>query len=276
MRAASPPAVTVDIALADALTLLVARAGATIMAFAPGRLAIRPKADHSPITAADEAADAVIAAGLRELLPGLPVVSEERFGAVAPPADGSFVLVDPLDGTKEFISGREDFTVNLAIITDRYPVAGFIAVPARGLVYRGVAKRGAERVAVSGDAPTRGTPVAIRTRRAPAAGLVAAVSRSHFDAATEALLARWPVVERTVAGSALKFCRVAEAAADVYPRLGRTCEWDIAAGHALVVAAGGVVTTASGEPLSYGHAEAAYAVEDFIAWGDPEAALRLR
>lgn len=277
MRAASPPAMPIDAALADALAELVARAGATIMAVAGDQLNIRTKADQSPLTAADEAADAVIADGLRDLLPNLLVVSEESRRA-PPPDVGVFALVDPLDGTKEFIAGRGEFTVNLAIVVGRYPVAGFIAVPALGLVYRGMADRGAEclKVDQTNGVPRLGQRTAIRTRKAPATGLVAAVSRSHFDTATESLMTRLPVVRRQDYGSAVKFCRVAEGEVDVYPRLARTREWDVAAGHAIVAAAGGIVTRGSGLPLSYGHAEADYAVGDFIAWGDPDAARLYR
>jgi 3'(2'), 5'-bisphosphate nucleotidase len=264
--------VTVDQALADALIRLVAKAGAAIMALRTHELAVRLKSDQSPVTAADQAADAVIAAGLNEVLPGVPVVSEERVPAdAAHLAQGEFVLVDPLDGTQEFIDGYEEFTVNLAILRDRYPVAGFIAVPARGLVYRGVVGGAAERLAVGpGGEVDCEMRTRIRTRTAPPGGLVATVSRSHLDAATEALIGRWPVSERLVAGSAVKFCRLAEGAADVYPRLGRVCEWDIAAGHALVLAAGGLVTDASGRTLQYGRA--GYGVPNFVAWGDPDAA----
>jgi 3'(2'), 5'-bisphosphate nucleotidase len=273
VRAAAPRIVPMDTGLADALSELVARAGAAILALAAGRLDVRAKADQSPLTAADEAADAVIAEGLRHLLPGLPVVSEESGHGVVP-GIGSFVLVDPLDGTKEFIAGRKEFTVNLAIVTDRYPVAGFIAVPALGLVYRGTANRGAERLAIeeADGVPKLGKPTPIHTRKAPADGLVAAVSRSHLDTATESLVTRLPVVERNACGSAVKFCRVAEGLVDVYPRLAQTREWDVAAGHAIVVAGGGIVTRGRGQPMSYGHAEGDYAVGDFIAWGDPEAA----
>ncbi len=276
MKAAVPPGPEIDIALADALTLLVARAGDVIKALGKDQLAVRAKSDLSPVTAADEASERVIAAGLRDILPALPVISEEHDSRAVPAAADAFVLVDPLDGTKEFIAGRNDFTVNLAIVNGRYPVAGFIGLPAFDLVYRGIVNHGAERVTIDhrGGAPTCGTRTPIRTRRAPAAGLVVALSRSHPDPATEAMVARLSVGERMVAGSSVKFCRVAEGEADVYPRLGRTREWDIAAGHAIVVAAGGLVTRPGGEPLTYGFAQREYAVDGFIAWGDPNAARR--
>lgn len=276
MSAASPPVVEIDIALADALTLLVARAGDAIKAVGPDQLAVRAKSDRSPVTSADDASERVIVAGLRDLLPALPIISEEHDNRSLPAAARAFVLVDPLDGTKEFIAGRNEFTVNLAIVCERYPIAGFVALPAFDVVYRGVINHGAERMTIDRRAgvPTCGTRTPIRTRRAPAAGLVAALSRSHRDPATEAMLASLPVGERMIAGSAVKFCRVAEGKADIYPRLGRTREWDVAAGHAIVVAAGGLVTAPGGEPLTYGWAERDYAVDGFVAWGDPAAADR--
>jgi 3'(2'), 5'-bisphosphate nucleotidase len=254
---------TVDQELADALTDLVARAGDAILAVAPTALRTRLKADQSPVTAADEAADAVIAEGLARLLPGLAVVSEES-GARAGPLGETFALVDPLDGTKEFVAGHDEYTVNLAIVADGSPIAGFIAAPALGLLFRGIVGRGAERLARDAAAP-----VAIRCRPAPAGALTATVSRSHLDPATSAFLDTLGVAARMTCGSALKFCRVAEGAADVYPRLSPTSEWDTAAGHAIVVAAGGVVTTPAGAPLRYGAWRQGFAVPGFIARGDP-------
>ena len=259
----SPILRTIDAALAAELTALVASAAAAILAIAPAALATRLKADRSPITAADEAADAVIAQGLARLLPGIPVVSEESRDR--PVALGeTFALVDPLDGTKEFVAGLGEYTVNLAIVTAGEPIAGFIAAPALGLLYRGIAGRGAERLALDPAA----VPVAIRVRPVPAAGRVAAVSRSHLDAATADFLDRVGVAARISCGSALKFCRIAEGAADVYPRLSPTSEWDIAAGHAIVAAAGGLMTAPAGTPLRYGGAQQNFKIPGFVAWGD--------
>jgi 3'(2'), 5'-bisphosphate nucleotidase len=258
------PLRTVDASLVEDLTELVARAAAAILAVAPAALDTRLKADESPVTAADEAADAVIAGGLARLMPGVAVVSEES--RERPAALGeTFVLVDPLDGTKEFVKGLGEYTVNVAIVRAGEPVAGFIAAPALGLLWRGVVGRGAERLGLDRAA----APVAIRCRPAPPGGLVAAASRSHFSAATAALLDRIGVTSRVSCGSSLKFCRVAEGAVDVYPRLSQISEWDIAAGHALVTAAGGVVTTPKGTPLRYGNAAQGYNVPGFLAWGDP-------
>ena len=256
---------TVDAALAAELTALVARAAAAILAVSQGDIATRLKADHTPVTAADEAADRIIAEGLARLLPGLAVVSEESGERTTPAPAATFALVDPLDGTKEFVAGRGEYTVNLAIVTAGAPIAGFIAVPALGLLYRGIVGRGAERRGLDPAV----APVAIRCRRAPAQGLVAAVSRSHLDPDSEAFLARLRVSERITCGSALKLCRIAEGEADVYPRLAPTSEWDIAAGHAIVTAAGGIVATPSGAPLRYGRADQDFKIPGFVAWGDP-------
>jgi 3'(2'), 5'-bisphosphate nucleotidase len=260
----SPILPAVDADLVARLTELVARASAAILAVAPHALATRIKPDHSPVTAADEAADAVICEGLGRLLPGIAVVSEERAAGAQAPGE-SFAIVDPLDGTKEFVAGLGEYTVNIALVTDGRPIAGLIAAPALGLVFRGVVGHGAERLALAGSAG----PVAIHCRRNPAGSLVAAVSRSHPDAATSAFLDRLAVAERMACGSALKFCKIAEGTADVYPRLAPTSEWDTAAGHAIVAAAGGLVTTPSGQPLRYGGWQHGFRVPGFVAWGDP-------
>jgi 3'(2'), 5'-bisphosphate nucleotidase len=256
--------------LIDALTRIGARACGVIRAISPetGR---RLKADQSPVTAADEASEAAILEGLARLMPGVPVVSEEKSGREAAPAlGGSFLMVDPLDGTKEFLAGRDEFTVNLAIVSGRTPIAGIIAAPKRGLVWRGVVGRGAERLRLTADGAEGAQ--AIRTRRWPAQGGVVVVSRSHLDPATEAFVARLSPVTREPSGSAIKFCQVADGSADVYPRLATTCEWDVAAGHALIAAAGGTVTDAHGEHLTFGHVDKNFRIPAFIAWGDAEKA----
>ena len=273
MPSVSAPIPTVDASLLDELTAIVARAAAAILAIAPAALTPRMKADHSPVTAADQAAEAVILESLARLLPGVPVVSEEAAArGEACAAAATLALVDPLDGTREIIEGRSEYTVNLAIVADGVPVLGLVAAPALGFLWRGVVGRGAERLRLVGQGPSRqavdSTP--IHTRRAPSHGLVAAVSRSHFDAKTASFVDRLPIAERIVCGSALKFCRIAEGAADVYPRLSPTCEWDVAAGHAVIAAAGGMVTTPDGGPILYGRE--GFRIPGFIAWGDAEAA----
>ena len=255
-------------ALLDDLTRIVARASALIRAISPETVGRQLKPDQSPVTAADEASEAAILEGLAKLLPDVPVISEEMSGRTKPPAlEGSFLMVDPLDGTKEFLAGRDEFTVNLAVITGGTPIAGIITAPRRGLVWRGVVGQGAERLRLLADGGDQRQ--AIRTRGWPAQGGVAVVSRSHLDPATEGFLARLGPITRAPSGSAIKFCQVAEGSADVYPRLATTCEWDVAAGHALIAAAGGVVTSPQGAKLTFGHADKDFRIPAFIAWGDP-------
>jgi 3'(2'), 5'-bisphosphate nucleotidase len=262
--------------LLDDLTTVVSAAAAAILAARAGPLDARSKADFSPVTAADHAAEAVILEGLARVLPGMAVVSEEA-AATALPADlpGSFVLVDPLDGTRELLAGRDEFTVNIGIVAGGRPRLGIVATPAQGIVWRGIEGRGAERLQLPAGAPAAAAQrTAIRARPCPRSGLVAAVSRSHLDPQTEALLARLPVAERFARGSAVKFCQLAEGTADIYPRLSPTCEWDVAAGHAVLVAAGGTVTAPDGAPLSYGRISEKFRVAAFVAWGDPSAPAR--
>jgi 3'(2'), 5'-bisphosphate nucleotidase len=256
--------------LLDDLTMVVARACAAIRGLSPAGLMPRMKADQSPVTAADELSEAVIVQGIARLLPSIPVLSEESADGKNSRLDGSFLIVDSLDGTREFLAGRDEFTVNLALVTGGVPVAGIIAAPKREQLWRGVIGVKAERLRLLETGVER--PQAIRTRKWPSQwpsqAAVAAVSRSHFDAATDGFLASLAPILRTESGSALKFCHVAEGTADVYPRLATTCEWDVAAGHALVVAAGGVVQTPQGSPLAYGRAAENFRVPAFIAWGD--------
>jgi 3'(2'), 5'-bisphosphate nucleotidase len=253
------------------MTAMAVRAADAIMAVAPAAMAVRHKLDQSPVTAADEIAETLILEGLSRLLPGVPVVSEEaaEHGLPASLPD-TFLLVDALDGTKEFIAGRPEFTVNIALVTGGQPAIGVVAAPALHRLWRGIAGDGAERL----DLGTAGAPTPIRSRRAPAAGLTATLSRSHRDTETEAFLDRLPVADRTPLGSSAKFCLVAEGSADLYPRLGPICEWDIAAGHAVLVAAGGLVTTPAGEPIRYGGVPRDFRLPGFLAWGDREAARR--
>jgi 3'(2'), 5'-bisphosphate nucleotidase len=265
-------------ALLEALTTIASHAGAAILAARAHALDPREKADHSPVTAADEAAEAVILAGLTRLLPGIPVVSEEAATRGLPAGlPDRFLLVDPLDGTRELLAGRNEFSVNIALVAEGRPIAGVVAAPASGLVWRCNAD-GAERLSLSpgaaaGDARER-TP--IRTRRFPATEPVAAVSRSHLDARTQAFLDRLPPTRQLAIGSAIKLARVAEGSVDVYPRLAPVHEWDLAAGHALITAAGGEVTAEDGSTLRYGQISDRLLVPGFIAWGDPTAAARLR
>jgi 3'(2'), 5'-bisphosphate nucleotidase len=253
--------------LLDVLTDIASLAAAAILEVPTDSLATRLKTDDSPVTAADKIAEGIILDGLRYLLPGVPVLSEE---SAAPAALGrSFVLVDPLDGTREFLAGRDEYTVNIALVQDGRPTAGIIAAPACGFIWRGIAGQGAERIAMDRAGLIAGTAVAIRTRPMPE-NPVATVSRSHLDLASENFLSRWQNVTRISCGSALKFCWLAEGSADIYPRLAPTSEWDIAAGHAILAAAGGALTTPRGGSVVYG--KAGSRVPGFIAWADPSGA----
>jgi 3'(2'), 5'-bisphosphate nucleotidase len=253
-------------------TLLAKLSAEVALAAAATRTASRTariKPDQSPVTEADERSQALLLEAMARLLPGVAVVSEEM--AVRPSRLGDvFVLIDPLDGTREFVNGSGEYTVNLAIMRGHRPVAGIVAVPAAGLMYRGRARRGADRLAMSpdGSVPDAAAAQPIRVRIPPWDGPVAAVSRSYLDPASVALLDRLHVAKRVPCGSALKFCRIAEGAADIYPRLAPTREWDVAAGHAILAAAGGTVTRPDGGPLSYGDVASDFRVPAFVAWGD--------
>jgi 3'(2'), 5'-bisphosphate nucleotidase len=255
-----------DNRVAELLTAVAFQAGTAILRFDCRNVSMRQKADESPVTLADEAAQAVILRGLAEGFPGVPIVSEE---ADRPESPGhTFFLVDPLDGTREFLAGRDEYTVNIALVRAGVPVVGVVGAPALGLIWRGGAGR-AERINVAAGTP--GERSAVRTRRWPGER-VAAVSRSHYEAASAEFLRRFAPITELACGSALKFCRVAEGAADLYPRLAPTSEWDVAAGHAVVTAAGGVVTAPDGTDLAYGRK--GFRVPGFVAWGDPAAARR--
>ena len=257
-------------ALMEPLTDLVVRAGATILSLDRAAMKVVGKADGSPVTEADLAADRIIAEGLEWLIPDIPALSEECAHLAKPPYGGSFFLIDPLDGTREFVAGRNEFTVNLALVTNGTPLLGIIGAPALGLIWRGLVGRGAERL-TTGKASVAEP---IHTRPLPTRGepWIVAVSRSHGDIRTEAFIDARPGAIRQRLGSAVKFGRVAEGGADIYPRLAPTSEWDVAAGHAVVTAAGGKVTDAQGADLKFGGGREPFIVPEFIAWGDPTAA----
>jgi 3'(2'),5'-bisphosphate nucleotidase len=239
----------------DGLVAAALEAGREIMAIYATEFDTTLKGDASPVTAADRQAETIILARLAALMPGVPIVAEEEAAAGRLPPDlgRSFILVDPLDGTKEFISRNGEFTVNIALVTGGRPVAGVVLAPALERLWVGIAGRGAW----AADVPDLMPPApearrAIAIRPCPAAGMTVLASRSHAGPETETLLARLPVATRVGAGSSLKFCRIAEGAADFYPRLGRTMEWDTAAGDAVLTAAGGAVVLEDGTPLAYG------------------------
>jgi 3'(2'), 5'-bisphosphate nucleotidase len=257
-------------ALLEPLTDLVVRAGAAILSLNRAAMKVVGKADGSPVTEADLAADRIIAEGLEWLIPDIPALSEECAHLAKPPYGGSFFLIDPLDGTREFVAGRNEFTVNLALVTDGTPLLGIIGAPALGLIWRGLVGRGAERLTTGKGSVAE----PVHTRPLPTRGepWIVAVSRSHGDIRTEAFIAARPGAIRQKLGSAVKFGRVAEGGVDIYPRLAPTSEWDVAAGHAVVTAAGGKVTDAQGADLKFGGGREAFIVPEFIAWGDPTAA----
>lgn len=272
MTEISAPAIEMDAAAAlmEPLTDLVARASAAIVAVSRSTMHVEGKSDGSPVTEADLAADRIIADGLKALMPHVPALSEERTDLSAFPYKDSFFLVDPLDGTKEFVAGRDEFTVNVALITHGKPLLGIIAAPALGLVWRGLVGRGSERLLMTKDGKSRSAqPIHTRPHPGPGGAWIVAVSRSHGDKRTEAFISARPGAIRQQLGSAVKFGRIAEGGADIYPRLSPTSEWDVAAGHAVVTAAGGTITDSKGAALRFGETREDFLVPEFIAWGDP-------
>ncbi len=270
MQSAMPSGLPSLAALLPDVVALAEAAGADIMAiYNAGPTAVMHKADDSPLTAADLAAHVRIVAGLQQLTPDIPVVSEEGCvpdeGARAAPV---FWLVDPLDGTKEFVARNGEFTVNIALIEQGRPVLGVVTVPAQKVSYWGSVGVGAYR-RHAGEAVAQRLHVAVP--REAGRPLRVMASKHHFHEDTRTLIARMGALELVQAGSSLKFCRIAEGAADVYPRLGPTCEWDTAAAQAVVEAAGGHVCTLQGEPLRYGKAEVLN--PDFVVSSVPLAEL---
>jgi 3'(2'),5'-bisphosphate nucleotidase len=254
--------------LAEAFAQLTLDAAVAIMGVYASDFCVRTKSDHSPVSEADELAEVIILEGLALCAPGIPVLAEESASKGFKPATGDrFILVDPVDGTREFIGRNGEFTVNIALIEHGVPVVGAVYAP----VLKKLWAAADDAVVWDVDpgqtlaAARSARPVAVRT--APAS-LTAIASRSHGDAATEAFLARLPIGERRGAGSSLKFCLVAEGEADVYPRFGPTMEWDTAAGDAVLRAAGGTVMGLDDTPLGYGKTAIGYRNAGFIAWGD--------
>jgi 3'(2'), 5'-bisphosphate nucleotidase len=265
-----------DPSLLDALTEIASRAGEAIMRVRLAGAAVRTKADASPVTEADEASDAIILDGLARTLPGITVVSEEAAQGPLTDLPEIFILVDPLDGTREFIDGRDEFTVNIAVMRDGRPITGVVGAPALDAIWRGAVGRGSERLSLRpGAGPSDASErTVLRTHAHRGGPWRAMVSRSHLDPKTEEWLTRFAAVDRMDCGSSVKFCRIAEGKADVYPRLGRTSEWDIAAGDAVLSAAGGVVLSLDGTPVRYGQVARELKVPSFVAWCDPADAAR--
>jgi len=236
-----------DRALLDLAATLAEMAGAKIREIRDRGFRVQHKADQSVVTEADEAAEALILSGLRAALPGCMVVAEEAVAAGAVPrATPEFWLVDPLDGTREFSSGGDDFAVNIGLVRDGRPVLGVVGVPATGEMFGGIVGVGAWR-------QKDGARRSIVARLCPPEGLTVVASRHHGDAARlDSFLNGRKVARQVNFGSSLKFCRLAEGQADLYPRFGRTMEWDTCAPQAVLEAAGGAVETLDGRPLRYG------------------------
>lgn len=259
-------------AIADVFAEIAIEAGVAVMAVYGADSHVRRKADQSPVCDADEAAEVIILKRLAVRLPDLPVLAEEAVSRGEKPAAGpTFILVDPVDGTREFLSHNGEFTINIGLIVDAVPYAGVVYAPALGQLWIGGTTASTCAVAPGAPLPPRLTRRVIHVRQAPANGLTALMSRSHRDPITEGFLAQLPVKERRAAGSSLKFCILAQGDADVYPRFGATMEWDTAAGDAVLRAAGGIVVDAEKRPLRYGKAAAQFLNGPFVAWGDPKA-----
>ncbi len=243
-----------DNQLFEAIIAAAVEAGKVVHDVYRGGFNVQRKADASPVTEADHAAEAVILGRLRQAAPHIPIVAEEEVAAGRIPEVGSeFFLVDPLDGTKEFIRKLGDFTVNIALVRDRIPVLGVVFAPAKSSLFAGnVPAKTAFRSDQSTDSPAAAPRRPIKIRPVPAKGITAVSSRSHSTAQTEAYLDLCNVADRVSVGSSLKFCLVAAGEADLYPRLGPTMEWDTAAGHAVLLAAGGHIRAPGGVPLLYG------------------------
>ena len=256
---------------AAVLTDAAAKAGATIMAHYEGPAEVETKDDDSPVTKADRDSEAILLAALKGFAPHVPIVSEETAADRTAPLGPRFFLVDPLDGTKEFIKKRTDFTVNVALIENGYPCFGLVYAPARALLAVTIADGVAVEAELSPVA--RGADLAalkalrLHARKADPNALTALVSLSHLDAETEQFLEGFKLAARSSAGSSVKFLEIARGRADVYPRFGPTMEWDTAAGQAVLEAAGGHVVDGTGARMRYGKTEQGLRNGSFVAWG---------
>ncbi len=253
------------------LTKTVWEAGRAVMAvYADEHIAVDAKADASPVTAADKASEAIILRDLERLAPQIPVISEEAASEGHIPAiETRFFLVDPLDGTKEFITRNGEFTLNIGLIEKGEPVLGIVYAPAISQLFvtRGEGDAAEGVLDASQEAFPDLSLKPIRVRQPDPKGLIAVTSRSHMNDKTRAYLSAYKIAKTVASGSSLKFCQVARGRADVYPRLARTMEWDTAAGHAVLRAAGGEVITEDGAPLRYGKVQRGFDNPGFIAWG---------
>jgi 3'(2'), 5'-bisphosphate nucleotidase len=264
-------------AILDAAIAAAIEAGRVILEVRARGLAVETKADQSPVTEADRGAEAIIAERMEAAAPGVPMIGEEAvYEGRIPDTNHTFFLVDPLDGTREFVKGGNDFTVNIGLVRERAPVLGVIYLPASGRLFAGAVGAGAWRATVSeGGAIAERRPIQTRPVADGVVDVVA--SRSHLTPETEAFIARYRVGKLVHRGSSLKFCVVAEGKADLYPRMGTTMQWDTAAGDAILRAAGGRVVTLDGDPLTYGPTDGpgpdAFRNPWFIATGGMEPLL---
>jgi 3'(2'), 5'-bisphosphate nucleotidase len=246
-----------DSQLLEVMVAAAIEAGRAACAIYRGEFEVQTKLDQSPVTAADHAAEAIILRRLAEAEPAVAIVAEEEVAAGRVPRIGtSFFLVDPLDGTKEFVQRLGDFTVNIALVRDGVPQLGVVYAPAKGRLFAGDARAGrAFRSEQSPDEDALAPRTAMHVRPPPADGLRVVASRSHRTPETDAYLSHLKVSKLVSVGSSLKFCLIAAGEADLYPRLGPTMEWDTAAGHAVLAAAGGTVINIDAAPLRYGKAD---------------------
>ncbi len=255
----------------DQLARIALDAGALIMEIYATDFDVDRKDDSSPVTEADQKAETLILKGLADADPDLYVIAEEAMAAGQMPEHGArFALVDPLDGTREFINKNGQFTVNIAIIENGKPVMGVVFAPAMNRLFVAESPTSAwQAEARPGDpVPASDARLPLQIRKAPEAGLTAIASKSHRSPETDQFLGKFKVAEVISAGSSLKLCLVGAGEADIYPRMGRTMEWDTAAGHAVAQAAGASVLTDDGTPLRYGKRERGYDNPHFIVYGD--------
>lgn len=257
--------------LAEGLLQAVLAAGRVQMRHLREGVTVERKSDDSPVTAADRESERLLLEALERVAPGVPVIAEEAVTAGRIPAIGArFFLVDPLDGTKGFVRGRSEFTVNIGLIQDHVPSFGVVYAPALDDFYVTLGPEEAANARLAPDAPVRSLADCglrpIHTRAPRPGHLKALTSTSHQSPETERLLDRYGVAERQAVSSSLKFGLIARGEADVYPRMGPTCEWDTAAGQAVLTAAGGIMTRLDGAPMRYGNVEAGFVNPSFIAW----------
>lgn len=258
--------------LLDSVAPAVLAAGEAVMRSFGAGAAVELKADSSPVTEADRASESILLDALRGFAPNIPVVSEEAASAGrVPPMREAFFLIDPLDGTREFIAGRNEFTINVGLVVNGLPTFGVILAPALAHLFMTTWADRAVEVRVppgAGWSDLQGGQFPpLRTRRPEAGDLAALISRSHAEPELASLLEKLSVRSSRSLGSALKFCLIARGEADLYPRIGPTCEWDTAAGQAILGAAGGVVTALDGQSLRYGKAAEGFRNPGFLAWG---------